>query len=116
MKVDNYDYVINLCNDTPFVYLVALNKNEKKHYSMDFTFYRKTTGKIYDEDMSLSNEKLTVGERLQMEQDVIDYINNCANTYAISTGIFIRNYLINSYGIINNVDLINGKLLFRINE
>ena len=65
--------------------------------------------------MSLSNQKLTINERIKMEQDVIDYINNHNNVYAISTGVYIRNHLINSYGLINNIDLINGELLFRNN-
>lgn len=112
INFSDYDYVLNLCNDTPFAYLVTLIKNEKNSIT---AWIPHSTGKIYDEDMSLSDEKLTINERVEMEQDVIDYINNHNNTYAISTGIYIRNHLINSYGLINNIDLINGELLFRNN-
>ena len=112
INFSDYDYVLNLCNDTPFTYLVTLIKNEKNSIT---AWIPHSTGKIYDEDMSLSDEKLTINERVKMEQDVIDYINNHNNTYAISTGIYIRNHLINSYGLINNIDLINGELLFRNN-
>lgn len=112
INFSDYDYVLNLCNDTPFAYLVALIKNEKNSITV---WIPHSTGKIYDEDMSLSDKKLTINERVKMEQDVIDYINNHNNTYAISTGIYIRNHLINSYGLINNIDLINGELLFRNN-
>ena len=112
INFSDYDYVLNLCNDTPFAYLVTLIKNEKNSIT---AWIPHSTGKIYDEDMSLSDEKLTINERVKMEQDVIDYINNHNNTYAISTGIYIRNHLINSYGLINNIDLINGELLFRNN-
>lgn len=112
INFSDYDYVLNLCNDTPFAYLVTLIKNEKNSTT---AWIPHSTGKIYDEDMSLSDEKLTINERVKMEQDVIDYINNHNNTYAISTGIYIRNHLINSYGLINNIDLINGELLFRNN-
>lgn len=108
----SYDYVINLCNDTPFSYLVTLIKDSKNNIT---AWIPHSTGKIYSEDMSLSDEKLTINERVKMEQDVIDYINNHNNVYAISTGIYIRNHLINSYGLINNIDLINGELLFRNN-
>lgn len=108
----SYDYVINLCNDTPFSYLVTLIKFSKNSIT---AWIPHSTGKIYDEDMSLSNQKLTINERIKMEQDVIDYINNHNNVYAISTGVYIRNHLINSYGLINNIDLINGELLFRNN-
>lgn len=112
INFSDYDCVLNLCNDTPFAYLVTLIKNEKNSIT---AWIPHSTGKIYDEDMSLSDEKLTINERVKMEQDVIDYINNHNNTYAISTGIYIRNHLINSYGLINNIDLINGELLFRNN-
>ena len=109
---NDYDYILNLCNDTPFAYLVTLIRNEKNSIT---AWIPHSTGKIYDEDMSLSDKKLTINERVKMEQDVIDYINNQDNTYAISTGLYIRNHLINSYGLINNIDLINGELLFRNN-
>lgn len=112
INFSDYDYVLNLCNDTPFAYLVTLIKNEKNSIT---AWIPHSTGKIYNEDMSLSDEKLTINERVKMEQYVIDYINNHNNTYAISTGIYIRNHLINSYGLINNIDLINGELLFRNN-
>lgn len=112
INFNNYDYVLNLCNDTPFAYLVTLIKNNKNSIT---AWIPHSTGKIYDEDMSLSDDKLTINERVKMEQDVIDYINNHHNTFAISTGIYIRNHLINSYGLINNIDLINGELLFRNN-
>lgn len=37
----SYDYVINLCNDTPFFLFSNFNKRFKKqYYSMDSTFYR----------------------------------------------------------------------------
>lgn len=112
INFQDYDYVLNLCNDTPFANLVTLIKNEKNNIT---AWIPHSTGKIYDEDMSLSDEKLTINERVKMEQDVIDYINSHDNTYAISTGVYIRNHLINSYGLINNIDLINGELLFRNN-
>ena len=112
INFSDYDYVLNLCNDTPFAYLVTLIKNEKNSIT---AWIPHSTGKIYNEDMSISDEKLTINERVKMEQYVIDYINNHNNTYAISTGIYIRNHLINSYGLINNIDLINGELLFRNN-
>ena len=108
----DYDYVLNLCNDTPFAYLTTLIKKEENSI---ITWIPHSTGKIYDEDMSLNSNKLTISERVKMEQDVIDYINNHDNTYAVSTGIYIKNHLINSYGLINNADLINGELLFRNN-
>lgn len=112
INFSDYDYVLNLCNDTPFAYLVTLIKNEKNSIT---AWIPHSTGKIYNEDMSLSDEKLTINERVKMEQYVIDYINNHNNTYAISTGIYIRNHLIDSYKLINNIDLINGELLFRNN-
>lgn len=112
INFSNYDYVLNLCNDTPFAYLVTLIKNEKNSIT---TWIPHSTGKIYDEDMSLSDEKLTINERIKLEQDVIDFINSHNNTYVISTGIYIKNHLINSYGLVNNIDLINGELLFRNN-
>ncbi len=112
INFSDYDYVLNLCNDTPFAYLVTLIKNEKNSIT---AWIPHSTGKIYNEDMSLSDEKLTINERVKMEQYVIDYINNHNNTYTISTGIYIRNHLIDSYKLINNIDLINGELLFRNN-
>ena len=111
-KIDfsEYDYVINLCNDTPFAKLVTLIKNEENSIT---AWIPHSTGKIYDEDMSLSNEKLTVNERVLMEEKVVNYINNHKNTYVISTGVYIKNHLINEYNLKNNIDLINGELLFR---
>ena len=107
-----YDYVINLCNDTPFTKLVTLIKRSKNCITV---WIPHSTGKIYDEDMSLSDEKLTINERVLMEQETIDYINSNENTYAISTGVYIRNHLIKEYGLKNNIDIINGELLFREN-
>ena len=114
INFSDYDYVLNVCNDTPFAYLTTLIKTEKNSVTV---WIPHSTGKIYNEDMSLSNEKLTINERVKMEQDVIDYINNHNNTYAISTSIYIRNHLFNSYGLIKTktIDLINGELLFRNN-
>ena len=111
-KIDfsEYDYVINLCNDTPFAKLVTLIKDEDNSIT---AWIPHSTGKIYDEDMSLSNEKLTVNERVLMEEKVVNYINNHKNTYVISTGVYIKNHLINEYNLKNNIDLINGELLFR---
>ena len=111
-KIDfsKYDYVINLCNDTPFAKLVTLIKESDNSIT---AWIPHSTGKIYDEDMSLSDEKLTVNERVLMEESVVDYVNNHKNTYVISTGIYIKNHLINEYNLKNNIDLINGELLFR---
>lgn len=113
-KIDfsEYDYVINLCNDTPFAKLTTLIKEENNSIT---AWIPHSTGKIYDEDMSLSDEKLTINERVEMEQSVVDYANNHKNHYVISTGIYIKNHLINEYNLKSNIDLINGELLFRDN-
>ena len=113
-KIDfnEYDYVINLCNDTPFAKLTTLIKEEENSIT---AWIPHSTGKIYDEDMSLSDDKLTINERVEMEQSVVDYANNHKNNYVISTGVYIRNHLITEYNLKSNIDLINGELLFRDN-
>lgn len=113
INFSDYDYVLNLLNDTPFANLATLIKNEKNSIT---AWIPHSTGKIYDEDMSLSSEKQTINERIKMEQDVINYINNHKNAYVISTGTYIRNHLIKEYNLKRNLDIINGELLFRKNE
>lgn len=110
---NEYDYVINLCNDTPFALLVTMIKNNKNSFKV---WIPHSTGKIYNEDMSLSDEMQTTDKRVEMEQEVIDYINNNDNSYVISTGEYIKNHLINEYGLKHNIDIINGELLYRNNE
>ena len=112
INFSDYDCVLNLCNDTPFAYLVTLIKNEKNSIT---AWIPHSTGKIYDEDMSLSDDNITISERVKLEQEVIDYINDHENTYVVSTGIYIKNHLINEYGLKKNIDLINGELLYRDN-
>ena len=108
-----YDYVINLCNDTPFALLTTMIKLEKNCYT---AWIPHSTGKIYNEDMSLSEEQQTKNERVEMEQNVINYINSNENTFVISTGEYIRNHMINEYGLKNNFDIINGEILTRENK
>ena len=74
-----------------------------------------STGKIYNEDMSLSDEMQTQNQRINMEQEVINYINDNTNSYVISTGEYIKNHLVNEYGLKNNINIINGELLYRNN-
>ena len=109
---NEYDYVINLCNDTPYAYLVKLIK---KNNNCITTWIPHSTGLIYDEDMSLSNNNQNNSARVKLEKDVINYINSNYNTYCISTGIYIKNHLINKYGLKNNINIINGELLYRDN-
>lgn len=115
-KIDfkKYDYVITLANDTPFAGLLELIKEEENSIK---AWIPHSTGKIYNEDMSLSKEKQTRNERLEWEQDTIDYINKHDRTYLISTGKYIRNHIIEEYQLNKdkNIDIINGELLFRDN-
>lgn len=115
-KIDfkKYDYVITLANDTPFAGLLELVKEEENSIK---TWIPHSTGKIYNEDMSLSKEEQTRNERLEWEQQVIDYINKHDRTYLISTGKYIKKHIIKEYGLNKdkNIDIINGELLFRDN-
>lgn len=111
---DNYDYVITFANDTPFAGLLQLIKEANNSIKV---WIPHSTGKIYNEDMSLSEENQTQNERIKWEQDAINYINNHYNSYLISTGKYIRNHIIKEYSLeeSKNIDIINGELLYRNN-
>ena len=111
---NEYDYVITIANDTPFAGLLKLIKDSKNSIK---AWIPHSTGKIYDEDMSLSEENQTKKERINWEQGAIDYINNHDNSYLISTGKYIKSHLINEYSLneSKNIDIINGELLYRNN-
>lgn len=113
IKFDDYDYVVTLCNDTPFALLSTFIKESNNSYVV---WIPHSTGKVYNEDLSLSKKNETINERVKMEQEVIDYINNAKNRYVASTGLYIKKHLIDAYGLKKNIDLINGELLFRKNE
>lgn len=111
---NNYDYVITLANDTPFAGLLELIKESKNSIK---AWIPHSTGKIYNEDMSLLEQNQTQKERIKWEQDVINYINSHDNNYLISTGKYIKNHIINEYLLQKNknIDIINGELLYRDN-
>lgn len=111
---NDYDYVITIANDTPFAGLLKLIKETDNSIK---AWIPHSTGKIYNEDMSLSEENQTNNERIEWEQEAIDYINSHENNYLISTGIYIRNHIINEYLLKSqkNIDIINGELLYRNN-
>lgn len=111
---NNYNYVITIANDTPFAGVLELIKETENSIKI---WIPHSTGKIYDEDMSLSEERQTKNERIKWEQNVINYINNHENNYLISTGIYIKNHIINDYSLKpnKNINIINGELLYRDN-
>lgn len=111
---NNYNYVITIANDTPFAGVLELIKETENSIKI---WIPHSTGKIYDEDMSLSEERQTKNERIEWEQNVINYINNHENNYLISTGIYIKNHIINNYSLKpnKNINIINGELLYRDN-
>ena len=115
-KIDfsNYDYVITLCNDTPYAGLLSMIKEEKNSIK---AWIPHSTAKIYNEDMSLSLEQQLHNERINWEQAAIDYINSTENNYLISTGSYIRNHLLKEYSLSEekNIDIINGEILSREN-
>lgn len=111
---NNYDFVITLANDTPFAGLLELIKESKNSIK---AWIPHSTGRIYNEDMSLSAENQTQNARIELEQDVINYINSHDNNYLIATGEYIKNHIINEYSLHKNkiFDIINGELLYRTN-
>lgn len=111
---NDYDYVITIANDTPFAGLLKLIKETDNSIKV---WIPHSTGKIYNEDMSLTEENQTKNERIEWEQEAINYINSHENNYLISTGIYIRNHIINEYSLKSqkNIDIINGELLYRNN-
>lgn len=110
----NYDYVITITNDTPFAGVLELMKESENSIKV---WIPHSTGKIYNEDMSLSEESQTQNERIEWEQDAINYINSHENNYLISTGVYIGNHIINDYSLKpnKNINIINGELLYRDN-
>lgn len=114
INFDDYDYVITLANDTPFAGLLGCIKETPNSIKV---WIPHSTGKIYDEDMSLSDENQTHSERIKWEQDAIDYINKHNNNYLISTGKYIGKHIIKEYLLdkSKNINIINGELLYRDN-
>lgn len=114
INFNDYDYVITLANDTPFAGVLELIHESENSIK---AWIPHSTGKIYNEDMSLLKKNQTQNERIKWEQAAIDYINSHNNSYLISTGEYIRNHLINEYSLQKNkyIDVINGELLYRDN-
>lgn len=114
INFNDYDYIITLANDTPFAGVLELINESENSIKV---WIPHSTGKIYNEDMSLLKKNQTQKERIKWEQAAIDYINSHNNSYLISTGKYIRNHLINEYSLHKNkyIDVINGELLYRDN-
>lgn len=112
---NQYDYVVTLCNDTPFACLPSMIKDEKNSIK---AWIPHSTGKIYNVDSSISEKDQLHKEHIDWEQAAVDYINQDSNTYLISTGVYIHDHLIKEYQLKKekNINIINGEILSRENS
>lgn len=110
-----YDYVVTLCNDTPFACLPSMIKDEKNGIKV---WIPHSTGKIYNVDSSISDEDQLHNEHIRWEEEAVHYINQDPNTYLISTGVYIHDHLIKEYQLKEekNINIINGEILSRENS
>lgn len=110
-----YDYVVTLCNDTPFACLPSMIKNKKNSVKV---WIPHSTGKIYNVDSSISDEDQLHSEHIRWEEEAVHYINQDPNTYLISTGVYIHDHLIKEYQLKEekNINIINGEILSRENS
>ncbi len=110
INMNEYDKVLTIANDTPYAGLLSMLNEYPNHYKV---WIPHSTGKIHKVDSSIENSDLILQERIQWEEDSIDFINKNDNCYLGSTGNYIGEHLINEYKLQKNkiVKITNGEIL-----
>ncbi len=109
----NFDIVISLLNDTPFAGVMELCKYYSNHKMI---WIPHSTAKIHQISDSCINDK-NFQQRLNWELNAVQYINNHKNCYLGVVGQFVKNHMINEYGLKNTkiLNINNGELLHQTN-
>lgn len=107
---DNYDYVITIANDTPFANILKIANKTENHYLI---WIPHSTTKIHCNDFTKDDYN-----RIDWENDIVSYINKTNNVYIGIIGKFVKNHLIEEYGLDEKkcIDIYNGEILSRDNE
>ena len=108
-NMEDYDYVFTIANDTPFGGLLWTTKEAPNHIKV---FIPHSTAKIHQtEDVIKQNED--VMKRVEWEEKIVDYVNTHDRAYIGMVGLFIKNHIIEEYGLNKNkaIDYYNGEVL-----
>ena len=107
---NSYDYVITLANDTPFAKLLKIANKPDNHYLI---WIPHSTTKIHCSDFTKDDY-----DRIDWENDIVSYINKTKNVYMGIIGEFVKNHLIEEYGLDKDkcLDIYNGEILSKETE
>lgn len=110
INFNDFDEIITICNDTPYAGIMALLKRSKNH---KVVWIPHSSIKIHKVDSAILDSEKFYDERLNWEQDAINYINKNENNYLGSIGEYFKNHLINEYGLLKekSINIINGEQL-----
>lgn len=110
LKLNNYDKVITIYNDTPFACLANYLNIKDNHITVSILH---STIKIHEVDSAIENSEIFYNERLNWENEAINFINNSKNSYMGVIGEFITEHLIKEYNLNPKkiLKLYNGELL-----
>lgn len=104
-----YDYILTLLNDTPFIGVLELTNNASNHIKV---WIPHSTAKIHmDKDFCINEKDKNI--RIEWENSAVKYINENDNAYMGVIGKFIKNHLINEYNLNRKkvVSIFNGEIL-----
>lgn len=107
---DDYDLVLTIYNDTPFVNLASHLEKSSNHFSV---WIPHSTVKIHEIDSAVTDYDGVYEERLACETSAISFINGCNNSFVGVIGEFIKQHLIEEYNLSNLkcLDIYNGEIL-----
>jgi len=110
LRLDDYDKVLTLYNDTPFACLANYLNISDNHKTV---LLLHSTIKIHEVDSAIKNSEQFYDDRLNWENDAVNFINKSNNCYMGVIGEFITDHLIKEYNLNHNkiLKLYNGELL-----
>lgn len=108
LKYDEFDKVITICNDTPYAGLIELLNCNSNHIKV---WIPHSTIKIHKVDSAIQNSENFYQQRLDWEQNCINYINSHQNTFVGCVSGYLRKHLICEYSLIDSkaINIINGE-------
>jgi len=110
IKLNDYDLVITIANDTPYAGLLEMLDKNTKHFKI---WIPHSTGKIHKVDSAVRDSAKLLSTRIEWEMEAIDFINKDKNSYLGSTGKYIFRHLMDEYKLNEekNIFIINGEIL-----
>lgn len=112
-KFAEYDKVITICNDTPYAGLMEFLNCNANHIKV---WIPHSTIKIHKVDSAIQNSEKFYQQRLNWEQNCIDYINNHKNAFVGCISDYLMKHLLSEYSLIASkvINIINGENLLQL--